>query len=228
MTFETRPQAITFDVVETLFSLEPVGVALHAAGLDPLALDRFFTRLLRDGAALAATGTFRTFREVADAALASIAPGLDEAGRHQILAAFGRLDAHPDVRPALERASRAGVPVAALTNGSVAMTTSLLERAGLDPLFTRVISIDDVERWKPAPAVYRHAADVMGVEPGQLAHVAVHAWDLHGAHHAGLLTGWASRLEGTFPATFTPPDVTATDLIGVVDGLLLAGSAGSA
>jgi 2-haloacid dehalogenase len=220
MTIEARPRAVAFDVVETLFSLEPVGVALRAAGLGALGLDWFFTRLLRDGFALAATGSFRPFREVADAALASIAAGLDAAQRHQVLDAFGQLDAHPDALPALERAGRAGVPVAALTNGSAATTTSLLERSGLDRFITRVISIDEVRQWKPARAVYRHAAAVLGVEPGQLALIAVHSWDVHGAHHAGLVTGWASRLEGTFPATFTPPDVTGGDLVEVVDALL--------
>jgi 2-haloacid dehalogenase len=220
MTSSTRPRGISFDVIETLFSLEPVGIALSAVGLDQFGLDRFFTRVLRDGFVLAATGTYRPFRDVADAALSSLAPSLTPAERDQVLQAFGRLDAHPDARPALEHASRAGVPVAALTNGSAAVTTALLDRAGLRALVTRVISIDEVHQWKPAPAVYRHAAEAMGVEPARLAHVAVHAWDLHGAHHAGLITGWASRLEGTLPATFTPPDVTEADLVGVVDRLL--------
>jgi 2-haloacid dehalogenase len=223
VTLASRPRAVAVDVVETLFSLDAVGTALRAAGLGPQGLDRFFTRLLRDGFALAASGTYRPFHDVADTALASVAAGLSADQRQRVLEAFGRLDAHPDARPALERLDGAGIPVAALTNGSARTTTSLLERAGLDGLVTRVISIDDVQRWKPAPLAYRQAARILGVEPGELALVAVHSWDVHGAHHAGLLTGWASRLEGTFPATFTPPDVTGTDLIEVADGLLALG-----
>jgi 2-haloacid dehalogenase len=34
------------------------------------------------------------------------------------------------------------------------------------------------------------------------------------------VTGWASRLEGTFPEVFDPPDVTGPDLVTVIDGLL--------
>jgi 2-haloacid dehalogenase len=34
------------------------------------------------------------------------------------------------------------------------------------------------------------------------------------------MTGWASRLEGTFPAVFDPPDVTGGDLVEVADRLL--------
>ncbi|MGH9229923.1 MAG: HAD-IA family hydrolase, partial [Acidimicrobiales bacterium] len=179
-----------------------------------------FTRLLRDGFALAASGAYRPFRDVADGALAALAPALAASQREAVLAAFARLGAHPDARPALERLRRAGLAVAALTNGAAATTTALLDRAGLDGLVARVISIDEVQTWKPAPAPYRHAADVLGVQPGRLALVAVHGWDVHGARRAGLVTGWASRREGVFPATFDPPDVTGADLVEVAGRLL--------
>jgi 2-haloacid dehalogenase len=220
MVAATKPSAVAVDVVETLVSLDAVAAVLEDLGVGPHALDRFFTRLLRDGFALAASGAYRPFREVADGALAAVAPVLTPPQRTEVLAAFSRLDAHPDARPALERLHRAGVPVVALTNGAAATTTTLLQRAGLDALVDRVISIDEVRTWKPAPAPYRHAADLMGVEPRRVAHVAVHGWDVHGAQRAGLTTGWASRLEGTFPATFDPPDVAGADLVEVADRLL--------
>ncbi len=220
MVAATKPRAVAFDVVETLVSLDAVAAVLDELGVGPYALERMFSRMLRDGFALAASDAYKPFREVADGALAAVAPALTARQRTQVLAALARLDAHPDARPALERLRRAGVPVAALTNGAAATTTALLERADLDPLVGRVISVDEVQTWKPAPAPYRHAAAVMGVEPRRLALVAVHGWDVHGAHRAGLVTGWAARLEGTFPATFDPPDVTGADLVEVVDGLL--------
>lgn len=220
MVAPTKPRAVAFDVVETLVSLDAVAVVLDGLGAGPHALERMFTRMLRDGFALAASGGYKPFAEVADGALGAVAPALTAEQRTGVLATFSRLDAHPDARPALERLHRSRVPVAALTNGAAAATAALLERAGLDALVGRVISIDEVQTWKPAPAPYRHAAAVMGVERGRLALVAVHGWDVHGAHRAGLVTGWASRLEGTFPATFDLPDVTGADLVEVVDGLL--------
>jgi hypothetical protein len=62
---------VAFDVVETLFSLAPVEEALRPVGV-PLPL--FFTRLLRDGFALAAAGGHKPFREVAASALRGLAP----------------------------------------------------------------------------------------------------------------------------------------------------------
>ena len=220
MVAPTRPRAVTVDVVETLVSLDAVAAVLEDLDAGPHALDRFFTRLLRDGFALAASGAYSPFRDVADVALDGVAPALTAPQRTEVLASFSRLDTHPDARPALERLHRAGVPVAALTNGAAATTTTVLERAGLDGLVDRVISIDEVRTWKPSPAPYRHAADVMGVEPRRVAHVAVHAWDVHGAQRAGLVAGWAARLEGAFPAVFDPPHVAGADLVEVVDRLL--------
>lgn len=215
-----RPLVVAFDVVETLFSLGAVEVALADAGPGAPTVERFFDRLLRDGFALAASGSYRPFRDVADRALAATSSGLDAATRGRILGAFARLDPHPDARPALERVRAAGLAAAALTNGSATLTAGLLERAGFEELVERVVSIDEAQAWKPAPAPYRHAAEVLGVVPGRLALVAVHSWDVHGARRAGLVTGWASRLEGRFPAIFDRPDVIGSDLVEVVDGLL--------
>jgi 2-haloacid dehalogenase len=207
-------------VVETLVSLDAVGAALTDVGVEHEPVQRFFTRLLRDGFALAASGAHRPFPEVADGALAAIAPGIPAGDRTRVLGAFRRLEAHPDAHPALDRLAGAGLPVVALTNGTAETTSVLLERNGLDSLVGRVVSIDEVRAWKPAPAPYLHAANVLGVEPQRLALVAAHAWDVHGARRAGLIGGWVSRLEGSFPATFDPPDVTGADLVEVVDRLL--------
>ncbi|MGH9192801.1 MAG: HAD family hydrolase [Acidimicrobiales bacterium] len=215
-----RPWAVAVDVVETLVSLDAVAVALEDHGLGPDAGGWLFSRLLRDGFALACSGAYRPFHDVADSALAAMAPALAASQRRAVLAAFSRLDAHADARPALEDLRGAGLRVVALTNGAASTTAALLERTGLDALVPRVISIDEVQAWKPAPAPYLHAAEVLGVEPRRLALMAVHSWDVHGAHRAGLVTGWASRREGVFSAAFDPPDVTGDDLVEVADRLL--------
>jgi hypothetical protein len=101
---------VAFDVVETMFSLEVVGRTLADEGAGPRALDVFFGRLLRDGFALAASGTYAPFGQVAHAALTATAPDLDVRGRARVLDAFSSLIPHPDVRPALERLAAESVP----------------------------------------------------------------------------------------------------------------------
>jgi 2-haloacid dehalogenase len=82
------------------------------------------------------------------------------------------------------------------------------------------MSVDEIQVWKPQPAPYRHALSRLDLAGDRVAMVAVHAWDTHGAHAAGLVTGWASRQEGVYAAVFDPPDVRGADLVEVVDGLM--------
>lgn len=215
-----RPTVIAFDVIETLFPLEPLRQRLADAGLPQHLLELWFSRLLRDAFALVASGGYRPFAEIAAAALRSTAGSLRDDTVSGILAGFAELDPHPDVQPAVHLARDAGVRMITLTNGSAQNTAILLRRAGIDDDIEQVLSVDDVQRWKPAPEIYRHAATSTQVPPDQVALVAAHAWDTHGAHQAGLITGWVARLEDDFPAIFAAPDVTGRDLVEVVSGLL--------
>lgn len=218
-----RPLVIAFDVVETLFSLEPLRRRLIDAGQPGHVLELWFARLLRDAFALCATGGFRPFADIAASALAS-ATGhtLADDAVHEIVAGFAELDPHPDVEPAMRRAVDAGIEVITLTNGSADTTRTLLKRAGVEGYVRHVLSVGDIQRWKPAQEIYRHAATTCQVELEQVALVAVHGWDTHGAHEAGLVTGWVSRLEGRYPPIFASPDVIGADLIEVVDALVAA------
>lgn len=216
-----RPSVIAFDVIETLFPLEPLRRRLVEVGQPGHVLELWFSRLLRDAFALVASDGYRPFGQIAAGALSSATGhALSSDSIQQVLAGFRELDPHPDVGPALRRARESGAQVVTLTNGSAEITGELLQRAGVDAYVHRMLSVDDVQRWKPAPAVYLHAARTCGVPPGRTALVAAHAWDTHGAHQAGLTTGWVSRLEGRFPDIFATPDVTGDDLVTVVDRLL--------
>lgn len=74
--------------------------------------------------------------------------------------------------------------------------------------------------WKPPRAVYEHSLSRTGRRADEVALVAVHAFDCHGAHAAGLTTGWAARHERYYARVFTPADVTGEDLVDVVTGLV--------
>lgn len=130
------------------------------------------------------------------------------------------MPAHPDVRPAFQALRDAGVRVVTLTNGSAEATTKLLKAEGLDGFVEKAISIDEVRHWKPARAVYLHAAKVTGTRPEELALVAAHAWDIHGAAEAGLTTGWVARTEKHFPPVLRAPDVKGETLTEVAEHLL--------
>ncbi len=218
-----RPKVVAFDVIETLFNLGPMGKRLAQAGLPEQALPVWFARLLRDAFALDATGVFKTFREVAASTLevlmAEHGVRPKEEDVNNVLAGFGELPAHEDVKPAFKTLKDAGIRIVTLTNGSAQTTQKLLKKAGVGDMVERAISIDEVKHWKPRREVYLHAANVCGVQPQEVALVAAHAWDIQGANRAGLTTGWVSRAEKAFPQVMQPPDVKGDTLTAVVQQL---------
>ena len=218
-----RPQALAFEVLDTLFDTAPLGQALQSAGLPPNSQALWMSRTLQAGFALAASGSFRSFDEVARAALggvvAELGNGHVEEDLDRIAALWRELPVHPDVTPALTRARAAAVPAVVLTNGDTDGTRELLGRAGVGSLVEGIVSIDDVQQWKPRPEVYWHVVRLLGVPAPRVAVVTAHAWDVHGAHRAGLTTGWVDRGESRIDA-FDPPDVSGKDLDEVCARLL--------
>jgi len=182
----------------------PSGGIFNTGGnLPPYAV---FVVRFTDVAATALRGL--THYTVSDEQVAEVMPGWDE------------LPAFPDVLPAVRRLTEAGLRVACLTNGSAAAGSALANRAGFGGLVDRVISAEEVYRWKPAGVVYLYAASVMNVPADRMALVTAHDWDCHGGKRAGLTTGWVSRKAGGFGAPFAPPDVVGEDLTEVAAQLL--------
>lgn len=184
-----RPRVVAFDIVETTFSLDSLRPRLEAQGIPGASLETWFARILRDAFALAATDTYAGFREIAAPNLAEVARehgrDLGKAGLDAVLDGFGQLDPHPDAAEAFGILRSADVRVAALSNGAAETTQALFQRAGLASAVERVISVAEIRQWKPRRGLYLHAAEVLGVAPAELALVATHAWDVHGAKCAG-------------------------------------------
>lgn len=219
-----RPKVVAFDVVETLFPLGPIRPKFQALGLPPGALEIWFAQLLRNAFALDVSGIYKPFGEVARSTLEVLVARWDRreafSAIGETLSALSELPSREEARPAFEMLRQGGVRIFALTNGSADTTKKLFQRSGLADLVERIISIDEMRRWKPAREVYLHAAKVAGVSPERLALAAAHAWDVHGASQAGLVTGWVSYLERHLDPAMNPPDVVGDTLVEVVRQLL--------
>jgi 2-haloacid dehalogenase len=219
-----RPSVVAFDVVGTLFSLEPLNLRIREAGLGETALSEWFARFLHAAVALDVAGVFVPFREVATGTLEVMAVerGLASPGSaaETIIQAIRELPAHPDVRPAFQGLRDAGIRIMALTNGSSGVTRHLFERAGLEAFVERVVSIEDVRHWKPHAEVYLRAASAAGVPPERMCLVAAHAWDVLGAEHAGLVAAWVARKEKKFHPAMGVPGVAGETLTDVVARLV--------
>ena len=220
------PSVAILDVNETLSDLAPLAERFEEVGAPGDLLATWFAATLRDSIALAASGRFADFSDVARAALSpllarvgGLGPPLDEAADH-VLAGIGTLAVHPDVEPGLRRMRDAGLRVATLTNSSAGSVQALLERAGVAELVERNLDVSEVGRWKPAPEPYRYACRALGVAPSAAALIAVHPWDVHGARCAGLGGAWLDRHGDPYPGVFLTPDATGSDLPTLADRLV--------
>lgn len=216
-----RPHGVLLDVNETLFALTGLRPAFEQTGVPVEQVPLWFARVLRDGFALAAAGDFATFGDIARAAFVGLDPQrLGPADADLVLTYFHELEPHPDVEAGLEALLDAGVRAMALTVGDVGIVQSLFERAGFDRYVEGYVSAEGVRRWKPAPEVYRYGLHRIGLPAHEVALVAAHSWDIHGAARVGLQTGFLTRLEQHPAPVFTPADVSGATLPDVVAGLL--------
>lgn len=222
---QTRPSVIVFDVNETLSDMAPLAGRFADVGAPELLAQVWFASLLRDGFALTAAGGKEAFGRLADGALRAVLAGVhlnrpaDDAVAH-VLAGFAELGVHPDVPDGVRLLRQHGLRLVTLTNGSASVADRLLTEAGIRGEFEQLLSVDDADAWKPAPAAYAHAARACSVGLEQMLLVAVHPWDIHGAHQAGMRTGWITRQQAPYPAYFSAPDLRAPGLDGLAQQIV--------
>ena len=185
----------------------------------------WFAVVLRDGFALATAGGRETFARLASGALETVLAGASlnrpaaEAADH-VLAGFSDLSVHPDVPEGVRLLREHGLRLVTLSNGSADVANRLLAKAGIRGDFEHLLSVEDADAWKPAPAAYAHAARVCAVPIGQMLLVAVHPWDIHGGHQAGMRTGWITRQPAPYPGYFSAPDLQAPHLSALATQIL--------
>lgn len=218
-------RVVIFDVLGTLFSLEAVRARLSELGAPPATLEGWFERTLHGALTLTTVGEFRPFREVARAALQTTLAQLDlEVSRtEEILAGLGEVELHEDAAPALDRLAREDARIVALTNGGAQQTEEILSQARLLDRFERVVSVSEVEAYKPDRRPYQYVVKELGIAADQGTLIAAHAWDVVGARAAGLDAIWVERLERRWPLPLPEPR-SAASLLDAVETLLSASS----
>jgi 2-haloacid dehalogenase len=152
-------------------------------------------------------------------ALAVHGEDLPDSEREAILEAYHDLRAFEDVGPGMDRLYDADYDLGILSNGTPEMLDSMVESAGIGGLLERTISADEVERFKPDPAMYRHAADRMGVDVENCCHVSALWFDVQGAANAGMQTVWVNREGGPRDPFGLSPDLVVGDFGEVADAL---------
>lgn len=206
-------ETVTFDSYSTLVDVDAAETALATRVDDPEPISRLWrSRSLEYAMVSNFTDTYQPFFEMLRDALtyALDAHGVEvqPAERDEILSVYHELDVFDDVRDGMERLRDAGFDLYVVSNGNPEMLESLVSHAGIGDLVRDTVSADEVETYKPAAELYRHAAARTGTPIGSIAHVSAGWFDVQGAIHAGMQGVWVDRKGSPWEPFGTDPDLT--------------------
>jgi 2-haloacid dehalogenase len=119
---------------------------------------------------------------------------------------------YEDVPDALAKLCDAGHVLAVLSNGTAAELEAILAATGIGGYFAHVISVDEVGVFKPAPAVYEHAARRLGRPISDVWLVSANPFDAAGGKAAGMLVCKLERQPSIRYPFAPPPDLIVTSL----------------
>lgn len=125
-------------------------------------------------------------------ALALNAP-LSSTETSTLLNAYTELDPYPEVTDALRELREADVRLFAFTNGHPEVVAKLLRHAEVTELLDGVVSVHDVESFKPDPLVYDHFLQTTGALMDETWLVSSNSFDIAGAVARGWNTAWIKR-----------------------------------
>ncbi len=140
----------------------------------------------------------------------------------EINKAWDRLDPWPDSVEGLTRL-KSKYKLAPISNGHIGGMTNLARFAGLP--WDMILGAEVTRTYKPQSATYIGSALKAGLEPGQVAMVAAHNYDLAAARRAGLKTVFITRATEHGPGQKTDLqadrdwDVVGNDLVAIADAL---------
>lgn len=141
-------------------------------------------------------GRYADFWQVTEEALDFVLATFNQSHallRHELLDAYRKLDAYPDVREALSGYRAHGYRVAVFSNAGEAILTTLLKAARVDDLVDTVFSVHALQVYKPDVRVYEGAAKAFNAAPADIRFHSSNAWDAAGATSCGWQALWVNR-----------------------------------
>jgi 2-haloacid dehalogenase len=199
MSTEHRPSVLAFDVYGTL--IDPFRMEDH---LRPIlgarareATELWRSKQLEYSFRRALMKKYENFDVCTAQALRFVSRQLDvrlgEETLRNLLDEYVRLPAYPDVSPALGELEARGFKMLACTNGTETAVRKLLERAGVMPRFSGIVSVDPIRTFKPDPAVYESLAAQAHAQKEMICLISSNPFDVIGAKACGLRTAWVQR-----------------------------------
>lgn len=137
---------------------------------------------------------------------------LDVERRAALCDEYFKLNPYPETPAALSALHALDIPLAILSNGSVHSINRVVQYSGLQDHFAHLISVENVEVFKPHTSVYELGEHTLGAARGNILFVSSNAWDAAGAKHFGYTVAWVNRNGNTFEELGARPDIEVDSL----------------
>jgi 2-haloacid dehalogenase len=139
-----------------------------------------------------------------EVAVQSLGLTISAAARHRLLDSYLDLVPFPDAEAAL--AGLAPLPRIILSNGTAGMLTPLVASSGLAPHIDAILSVDEVDIYKPSPRAYRLAVEHLQLPAADIGFVSSNGWDAIGARAFGFQVFWVNRNDAPLDRHGPPPN----------------------
>ena len=113
--------------------------------------------------------------------------------RERLLALYWELSAYAEVPEMLLSLKTNGFETAILSNGSPDMLDGAVQSAGLGELLDDVLSVEDVQIFKPHKSVYDLVVKRFNCQPNEVLFVSSNGWDAAASAGYGFQTAWVNR-----------------------------------
>ncbi|MBC3886326.1 haloacid dehalogenase type II [Undibacterium griseum] len=216
-------QAIAFDAYGTLFdvySVNVLGDKLFPGRGEALA-QLWRSKQIEYTQLRTLCSMYKPFWEVTQDALVfsckKLGLELSLEAQNALMGEYARLKAFPENLAVLRDLHAQGLKLSILSNGTSHMLQSAVEAAGMQGLFSHLLSVDSVRKYKTAPEAYQLGPDTFGVPAKQILFVSSNAWDVCCATWFGYTTFWVNRQQAPLEELGVAPHGTGRSLQDVID-----------
>jgi len=192
-------KAVVFDAYGTLFdvySIQVLANSLYPGQGADIAL-KWRDKQIEYTRLRTLSDTYQPFdgvtRDALQFACSRLGLALSPESQAQLMDQYNQLTPFPENLKVLQELKRDGLKLAILSNGNPEMLDPVIKAAGMDGMFSHVLSAHSVKKFKTAPEVYRLGTSTLGLAAEDCLFVSSNGWDICGAAWFGYPTFWVNR-----------------------------------
>ncbi|MGA4721245.1 haloacid dehalogenase type II [Fictibacillus nanhaiensis] len=191
-------KAFVYDAYGTLFDVHSVTekAEFHFKGYGKVISEEWRKKQVEYFMIHQLTGIYIPFSEITRNALLytlkKFSLQCNEEALVSLMEAYLELQVYEEVPDALQKIQHNNMKQVIFSNGTYKMLQPLVKKRELTDVID-LLSIEDVEQYKPARAAYQYVQETLAVNREEILFMSSNFWDITGAAAYGFKTAWINR-----------------------------------